>query len=228
MNKKELIDDENPYTALQKGWTDKLQRAERRNSQFAFGMFLLVLALFVSVTGNVYLSVFRSPVPYVLKVDEMNRATYAGHLTAENGAIKEDWVPSQLISFVENWRTVTPDNTLQKRMITNLYCMVNETDQSKERLNEYFREKKNNPFELNTKVSINTQISSILKQTSNTWIVEWTETVRELNGRVIEKPRTYKVNLLLGKGQPTNDCYEGNPLGLYVKQLDWTTVQKVS
>ena len=80
----------------------------------------------------------------------------------------------------------------------------------------------------NTSVSINTQISSILKQTASTWIVEWTETVRELDGRIKGDVRTYKVNLLLAKGQPTNDCYEGNPLGLYVTQLDWATVQKVS
>lgn len=113
-------------------------------------------------------------------------------------------------------------------MITHLYCMVNDSDQSRERLNEYFRQKKNNPFELNTKVTINTSISSILKQTSNTWIVEWTETVRELNGRVRDKPTTYKVNLLLAKGKPTDDCYEGNPLGLYIRQLDWTGVQTVS
>lgn len=228
MNKKQEEDNDNPYTALQKGWTDKLQKAERRNNVSAFALCLLSVGLMASVFGNVYLSVFRAPVPYVLQVDENQRAVYAGHLTASSERVKEEWIPSQLIQFVERWRTVTPDNTLQKRMITNLYCMVNENGQSQEKLNEYFQQDKNNPFELNTEVSISTQISSILKQTANTWIVEWIETTRGMDGRIIDEPLTYKVNLYLAKGEPTGDCFEGNPLGLYVKQMEWTRVQKVS
>lgn len=228
MDTKNNSENENPYASLQKAWTDKLQKAERKNGVFVLALCFLVIALLGSVTGNIYLSVFRQPVPYVLQVDENQRAVYAGHLTASTERVKEEWIPSQLISFVENWRTVTPDNTLQKRMIGNLYCMVHDNSQSKQRLNEYFQEDKNNPFEINTEVSINTQISSILKQTSNTWIVEWVETTRTMDGKVTGEPIVYKVNLLLAKGEPTTNCFEGNPLGLYVRQLDWTRVQKVS
>jgi len=219
---------ENPYTSLQKGWSDKLQKAERRNGVFAFSLCVSTLALVASVLGNVYLSVFRAPIPYVLQVDANQRAVYAGHLTARTEEVKEEWIPSQLISFVERWRTVTPDNTMQKRMITNLYCMVTDRGQSFERLNEYFKDDNNNPFELNTEVTINTRVSSILKQTTNSWIVEWEETTRSLDGRIIDDPITYKVNLYIGKSEPSSDCYEGNPLGLYVRQLEWTRVQKVS
>ena len=173
--------DENPYTSLQKAWSDKLQQAERRNSVFALAIFVETAALVCCVLAVIYLSLFRSPTPYVLKIDDTNRVSFGGLLERTDSDIKAEWIPSQLIAFVQNWRTVTPDNTLQKRMITDLYCMLPENAQSLQRFNEYFRDDKHNPFEINTTVSVNARISSILRQTASSWIVEWTETVRAMD-----------------------------------------------
>lgn len=214
---------DNPYTQLERGWTDQLQKAQRRNTAAMGANVLLTIALVSSVFLNFYLALFREPVPYVLELDSHKRVNFGGYLT-QSSPLKDEYIPSQLINFVESWRTVTPDNTMQKKLATRLYCMLPSNSASITKMNEYFRDKKNNPFEINTQYSVATEIKSILRQTGQTWAVEWRETIRTLDGKIDSEPKLYKVLMVLSKAKPGQECMEGNPLGLYVSQLNWTTV----
>jgi len=209
------------YTSLQHSWTDQLQKSKNRERVLIGTVGLLVVALVLFAVAVLYLALFRAPKPYVLKVDEANNVSLAGYL--EDGfSITDEMIPSQIMRFVENWRTVTPDNTQQKRMATRLFCMVTDRAPARSELIEYFRTPSNDPFERNRNASVTTDIRQISKLSGSTWQVEWYETKRAHDGRVEGDRQTWRATMIVEPGKTQPVCLEGNPLGLYVQQLNWT------
>ena len=217
----EDLDPGGDYTSLVRGWTDKRQqdRAQIR-AQLAL-IAMLSTGLVVLAGAVLYLAVFRAPTPYVLEVDEVSGVRFGGFLDTDL-SVTDELVPSQIMGFVERWRTVTPDNTMQKRLVTRLYCMVSARAPARERLNEYFRDDANNPFERNENLSVTTEIRQVSKLAGATWQVEWYETTRAHDGLVVGDRQTFKATLIVEKGAVDTACLEGNPLGLYVQELSWT------
>lgn len=215
------LDPGGDYTSLQRGWTDRLQQANARN-RVQLGLIGLMTAALVALCAAVlYLAVFRAPVPYVLKVDEVAGVSFGGFLDTDL-SITDELIPSQIMAFVERWRSVTPDNTMQKRHVARLYCMVADRAPARTRLNAYFRDDANNPFERNANLSVSTEIRQVSKLAGATWQVEWYETVRAHDGLVVGDRQTFRATMIVEKGGVDRACLEGNPLGLYVQELNWT------
>ena len=215
------IDPGGDYLSLQRAWSDKLQQADARNRAQLALIAILAMGLVALAGGVLYLAVFRAPTPYVLEVDEVSGVRFGGFLDTDL-SVTDELIPSQIMGFVERWRAVTPDNTMQKRLVTRLYCMVSERAPARARLNEYFRDDANNPFERNENLSVSTEIRQVSKLAGATWQVEWYETTRAHDGLVVGDRQTYKATLIVEKGAVDPTCLEGNPLGLYVQELSWT------
>ena len=217
----EDLDPGGDYVSLERAWTDRRQqdRAQIRGQLVLIAMLSTGL---VALAGAVlWLAVFRAPTPYVLKVDEVSGVSFGGFLDTDL-SVTDELIPSQIMDFVERWRTVTPDNTMQKRLVTRLYCMVSARAPARERLNGYFRDDANNPFERNENLSVSTEIRQVSKLAGATWQVEWYETTRAHDGLVVGERQTFKATLIVEKGAIDATCLEGNPLGLYVQELSWT------
>ena len=212
------------YTAPEKGWTDKLQQAEARNGAQLLVILVQTAALVALAALVVWLVAFRAPAAYVLRVGANDDVTYGGPLVTEP-LEGDEIVPPQLMHFVENWRSVTPDNLMQKRNVRRLYCMVRSTTPAHERLNEYFRDGENDPFERNRRLSVLTETRSISKLGGNTWQAEWYETLRTHDGAQVGERRTMKATMIVERGTPETGCLEANPLGLYVSDINWGSVR---
>ncbi len=209
------------FRSLEHDWTDKLQKERHRNRALTAAIAVLALVLALFAAALLYLALFRGPEPYVLEVDESGKVSFGGRLSSDF-SVTDEMIPSQLMDFVENWRTVTPDNTQQKRRIARLYCMVTDRAPSRERLNEYFREPQNDPFKRNVNLSVTTEIRQISKLSGATWQVEWYETTRAHDGRIEGERATWRATLIAEQGRVQPACLEGNPLGIYVQELNWT------
>ena len=209
------------FRSLEHDWTDKLQKERHRNRALTAAVVMLALTLVPFAAAVLYLALFRVPEPYVLQVDDRNAVSFGGRLS-DDFSITDEMIPSQLMAFVENWRTVTPDNTQQKRRVSRLYCMVTDRAPARERLNEYFRDSANDPFERNVNLSVTTEIRQISKLSGATWQVEWYETTRAHDGRIEGDRATWRATLIAEQGRVQPACLEGNPLGIYVQELNWT------
>lgn len=221
--KNELIK-EPPFDQLNPGaWRDETTRAKRQLSGQVTANVILASICFLLTVLLVYLAFFRQPKPYVLEVDQSGAVTFSGFL--EQGDLSaEKYIPSQIISFVEHWRTVTPDNTMQKRYIKRLYCKVPRRAPAYHKLNEYFRTPGNDPWDKNDSSSVSTRMRSISKLAGSTYQVEWYETERQHDGVVFGAPTHHKATMIIEQRTVDTDCIEGNPLGVYVMDLDWTLV----
>ncbi len=213
-----------PFDELQHGYRDDVSRYRK---QLASSMLLNVvmgIALAGTAAAVVYLAAFRLPPTYVLEVDGDNNVRFAGEITAQQ-VLGDEYLPSQIMSFIENWRTVTPDNTMQKRIITRLYCMVPKRALTFAKMNDFFREPANDPFERNKNLSVSTRIRQISKLSGSTWQAEWYETTREHDGNIVEDRTPMKATMIIDRNKVGSDCMEGNPLGMYVMDVNWTKVR---
>lgn len=220
----ELISGAAPFEELERGYRDDVTRHRKQLASSVLLNVALGLALAGSAAAIVYLAAFRLPPTYVLEVDGDNNVRFAGEITAQQ-VLGDEFLPSQIMSFIENWRIVTPDNTMQKRNITRLYCMVPKQASAFAKMNDYFRNPVNDPFERNKDLSVSTRIRQISKLSGSTWQAEWYETTREHDGRIVEDKTPMKATLIIDRNKVGSECMEGNPLGMYVMDVNWTNVR---
>lgn len=223
--KQDVSPDTVPFEQLRPGaWANDLLRAQRQLTGQVTANVVLSAIIVVLVAVVIYLALFRQPRPYVLEVDDSGTVRFGGFISA--GALDaEQYIPSQIMAFVEHWRTVTPDNTMQKRNIQRLYCMAPRTSPTYTRLNEYFRSPGSDPFKRNVTVSVSTRIRQISKLGGRTYQVEWYETDRDHEGEQLGNTALHKATMIIEPRAVDADCIEGNPLGVYVMDLNWTEVQ---
>jgi len=76
---------------------------------------------------------------------------------------------------------------------------------------------------------VSTEIKTALKQTNDTWQVEWIETVRDRQGEIKTPPFTMRalVSVYIAQTTPstTDQQLRDNPLGIFVRDFSWSRVQ---
>ena len=94
-------------------------------------------------------------------------------------------------------------------------------------LDEYYHvDTAHNPFQIAQKQTVSVQIDSILRLSSKSFQVRWTEQARDLNGAAISAPSHWEAQLQTEIAPPrSDDTIVSNPLGFYVDQISWTEQQ---
>lgn len=216
---------EDPLQALARGFDHELARLRHEGAAKLLAIVVLAVLLAASAAMNLYQAIWARPTLYVIEVDDAGNVAYGGELGTARLA-GDEYVASQLVGFIERWRTVTPDNTMGKRFVTSLYCMVPGSVPAREVLNDYFRDPANNPFERNDTELVTVDVRSVLLLSGNTWQVSWREQARSLNGTPKGPPVEYRASLIVEREIDIGrDCRMGNPLGIGVSQLSWTSVR---
>lgn len=215
----------NPYIELgTRHGTSNVALKQHKQLLAAYSaIFFLSLAIVALVASNVYFAVFKQPRDYILEVDGLNRVTYGGALDVQLHDI-DLYMPNEIIRFIENWRTVTGDNTMQKIAANRLYCMLIPESAASTRMNEYYKNPTNNPFEINRDRTRTINMRNILQQSEKTWHVEFLETTRNHNGDILGEPARFKAQMMISRSRPRDSCMETNPLGIYVTDINWSSV----
>ena len=221
-----ISDSTNPYTELgarESGSTNPAHKAHKQIIAAQTVIFFMSIAIVLLVISNIYFALMRQPRDYVLEIDNRNRVTYGGALDAQ--IVNYDaYMPNEIIRFVENWRMVTGDNTMQKIAASRLYCMLIPETAASTRMDEYYRDPVNNPFEVNQEKTRTVSMRNILQQSERTWHVEFAETTRNHNGEIMGDNKLFKAQMVISRGQPRESCMESNPLGVYITDLNWSNV----
>jgi type IV secretion system protein VirB5 len=130
-----------------------------------------------------------------------------------------------IASFISEARMVSPDATLQRQGIFRVYSMLHEGDPATQKMHEWFNAtKESSPFERAATEAVSVEIISVIPQTSETWQVDWRETVRDRQGAV--KGRHVMRALVTVYVSPptsatTDEQMRNNPLGIYVRDFNW-------
>lgn len=222
-NEKKTKADQPPmdeYAAARQEWSERYGTyvAQARNWRFAaFGAIavatIAVLGLAVSASQN-------KLVPYVVEVDNLGR-TSARIADGSIAQVTQDKVvEAYLRSWVVNWRSVTVDGVFQRKMVNDAYALIPMTGQSKAKLDQWFLA--NQPFERAATTRVEVDVRSVLKQTENTYLIEWQETQRDNEGKV-RGQKMWRATVNTQLSPPTVAAVAAiNPLGLFIVDFNFT------
>ena len=135
-------------------------------------------------------------------------------------------VRASLASFIASARLVTPDVAVQRDAIFRVYGMLQTKDPATAAMNEWFNgSKDSSPLVRSAKLTVNTDISSVLPISATSWQVDWQETTRDRDGSLIGKPvhmrATVEVYILPASTHARESHIQRNPLGIYVRDFHW-------
>lgn len=138
-------------------------------------------------------------------------------------------VRASLASFIASARLVTPDVSLQREAIFRVYAMLHTKDPAAQQMNEWYNgTKDSSPFAKAAKVTVTTDINSVLPVSTSSWQVDWQETTRDRDGALVGQPVHMRAVLTVYLEPPATTAQESaiqrNPLGIYVSNYNWQEV----
>lgn len=221
-------DPENPYLAARRTWNYHVASvvAQRQTWQ-VIGLLSLLIAL-ASVGGIIHLGSQSRFIPYVVEVDKLGQTVAAGPLTA---AAKADprIVHAAVAEFIGDARMVTPDVALQRRAVFRVYAKLSPNDPATAKMNEWLNgHAEASPFKRAETEMVSVEIRAVLRQSPDTWQVDWVEASRDRQGTVKGPPVTMRALVTVYTAevstQTTDEQLRNNPMSVFVRDFSWSRI----
>jgi type IV secretion system protein VirB5 len=160
---------------------------------------------------------------YFVAVNEVGKVA-AARMDSPANQTPTRVIQAEIAAVIENWRTVTVDTELQKRMIANLTAHT--AGAAKGVLKQWYGQ--NNPFEIAKGGKlINVEIGSLpLPVSQGSYRVEWVEIVRNHQGVELERNH-YEAITTVDLIPPQDEATMlKNPGGVYITNLSASKIIK--
>jgi type IV secretion system protein VirB5 len=107
--------------------------------------------------------------------------------------------------------------------------MLKTKDPATVKMNEYLNgSDETSVFNRSKKVTVNTDISSVLPISATSWQVDWQETTRDRDGGMVGKPvhmrAVLEIYILPANTNARESEIQRNPLGIFVHDFNWQEV----
>lgn len=195
---------------------------QKRNWQIISAV--LLVSNLILVSGLIFLAKDKKVLPYLIEVDKLGRAQYVGipkSIQYDDQAV----IKSFIYDFIERSRTVSFDFDLMSKNISKAVAVADQNTVNNF-LTTYYRD--NNPFEKAKKESVSVEPVGLLKQSSKSYIVEWDETTKTKDYKVLSTVR-YKAFIQVDKLKDTSlqdlESNPDNPFNYIVTNLSWSKLQ---
>lgn len=216
----------NPYLSARRTWNDHMASvaASRRNWQVL--AILCLMIAFASVGGIIHIGSQSRFIPYIVEVDKLGQPAAVAPVQLAP-ALNQRVIAASVAAFINDARLVTPDIALQRKAVFRVYSMLSARDPATAKMNEWLNgTAESSPFKRAANEIVSIDISSVLPQTPDTWQVDWTETVRDRQGVMKDKPFRMRalitVYRLPAAPQTTEEQFRSNPLSIYVRDYSWS------
>lgn len=190
---------------------------EKHNAQFRERCAYALLA--ISIGFNGYSQLQNKYIPYVVQMDQIGHVVAVGVANEARPIDDKRIIRGQMMDWVSDVRTVMGDLTFQKRTMQRVYAHVSEGSKAKRMLDTFYAERE--VFKRAQKESVEAEVTLALP-TGDTFEIEWTETIRSLQGDIIGRERwrgrfTFKI-----QPQDTEIGIKKNASGFFITDFAWT------
>lgn len=217
-SKKDL---ENPFFQAQELYYDSIGAYVKIAAQWRLAALICLAVAVLSLGLNIFQNSQNKVVPYIVAVDKLGTALAVKRADVASPT-PTGVVQAELAGAVMAWRTVTADLDLQGRMLDRLSGFARGA--AKGVLTEWFE--KNNPVaRAKNGRLVSVSVKGLpLPVSSDSWRVEWQETVRNHAGVTVEVTQ-YEATMTVTIQPPETDAeIMRNPGGVYITELSYGTV----
>jgi type IV secretory pathway TrbF-like protein len=210
---------DNPYLAARNEWNERYGSYVRSAAAWRIvgiaGMTMAVIGFGYAL----YQSTQVKLVPYIVEVDKLGTSVNAGFPQQIEYADPRV-VRATLGSFVSNFRSVTPDAVVQKQYIDRTYGLLRTSDPATEKVNAWFRS--NSPFEKAKSSTVAIEVNNIVALSNQSYQIDWTEFERDRRGKETAVRRFRGIATVTLTPPQDEGVIRLNPIGLYLRDFDWT------
>jgi type IV secretion system protein VirB5 len=210
---------ENPYLAARLEWSERYGSYIRAASVWRAVALLSLLLACIGVGYSLYLSTQVRLVPFIVEVDRLGN-TVSGGFPQQIEYADERVIRASLAAFVSSFRSVTPDAVVQKQYIDRTYALLRTNDPSTQKLNAWFRG--NSPFERAVNATVAVEVNNVVALSNQSYQIDWTEYERDRAGKELAARRFRGIATVAITPPQDEATIRLNPIGLYVKDFDWT------
>jgi type IV secretion system protein TrbF len=205
-----------PYQRAAQEWDERIgsARVQARNWRLiALGQLLLASGLAAAL---VWSQARGGIVPYVVEVDRLGETRAVGP-AIERYQPKDAEIAWHLARFISNVRSLSFDPVLVRRSWLEAYDYV--SGKAARFLDEFART--SDPFSQIGNRTIAVDVTSVVRASSDSFQVKWTERAYERGNLVFTTHWTAILGVTIDPPDDA-DTLRRNPLGLYVRDLAWS------
>jgi type IV secretion system protein VirB5 len=210
-----------PYLSARREWDERYGGVIKRADEWRVAA---VLALIVALAeAIVIIGVATRPriAPYVVAVDSLGRVAAAGAID-RTSPVDERMKQAAITQWVLDMRGVTSDGMAERAAIDHVYSMIGSQSAAQTIVTDYFRA--NQPFERGSHETVQVEVNAILPNSPHSFDVDWTETLRTLDGKPISSGK-WRGIFTVAINPPTDEAIlRVNPFGIYVMDITWSKI----
>jgi len=213
----------NPYLDGRREWNERYGNHIKQVKVWKTVTFISLFTTLSAVIGLTYIGSKNKLVPYVVEVDKVGEVRAVNY--AKQGNINNERVIKySLAEFIQNFKTIYGDAKIQKEMIFKIYRYLSPSYPAYNMVNSYYQE--HSPFDKLTKERVRVKINSIVQISEKTYQVDWEEVVSDIRGIKL-RTDNFKASITIVISPPTTQAeIMKNPIGLYIKELNFSKIIK--
>lgn len=210
---------ENPYLAARLEWNERYGGFIREARAWRIVAIISLVLAIIGFAYALYLGRQTRIVPYIVEVDKLGSPLAIG-VPEQIAYADQRVVRAMLGNFISSFRAVTPDAVVQKQYIDRTYALLRAPDPSTQKINAWFRS--NSPFEKAKRLTVSVEVSNIVALSDQTYQIDWHEFERDRKGRETANRRFRGIATVTLTGPQDEATIRVNPIGLYIRDFDWT------
>ncbi|MBZ9994099.1 conjugal transfer protein TrbF [Mesorhizobium sp. BH1-1-4] len=210
---------DNPYLAARQEWNERYGSYVKAASAWRIvGITGMTMAV-IGFSYALYQASQVKLVPYIVEVDKLGAAAVAGYPQQIEYADPRV-VRATLGGFITSFRSITPDAVVQKQYIDRTYALLRTSDPATEKINSWFRG--NSPFEKARSATVAIEVNNVVALSNQSYQVDWTEFERDRKGKETATRRFRGIATVTLTPPQDEEIIRLNPIGLYLRDFDWT------
>jgi type IV secretory pathway TrbF-like protein len=205
-----------PYQKAAQVWDERIgsARVQAKNWRLmAFGCLMLSAGLAGSL---VWQSSRGSITPWVVEVDHLGKAQRVAPANIDYQPTDAQ-IAYHLARFIEDVRGLPADGIVLRQNWLRAYDFT--TDRGAAALNDYARN--NDPFARLGKAQISVDVSSVIRASSESFRVAWTQRIYD-SGSLSSTERWTAILTIVIEPPRDAERLRKNPLGVYVRAINWS------
>ena len=210
-----------PYLVARREWDERYGGLIKRAQQWRTTAILALLVALAEAIVIVGVATRPRIAPYVVAVDSLGRVAAAG-AADRNSPVDERMKQAAITQWVQDMRGVTSDGLAERAAIDHVYAMIGSQSAAQTIVTDYFRA--NQPFERGSRETVQVEVNAILPNSPHSYEVDWTETVRTLDGKPISSDRWKGIFTVAINPSTDEAVLRVNPFGIYVMDMTWSKV----
>lgn len=208
-----------------KAWNELYGGALAMASFWRLGFFLSVVVNIILAGGVIWSTRQSHIVPYVVEVDKLGKAVPVTPATREYGVTKTI-LTATVADFINRTREVIDDPLAEKDALLGVYSHLVVGSPAYTTITNFLRKRQIDVIA--KKLSITVKIKAVLWKSPNTALIQWTETAWLPSGqsRTLGLYEGYVSVKVVPPTSPGIPGFEGNPLGIFINKISWTTISQ--